>query len=66
MFSGTSQHSYKYIQLCGTLSQSKRAMGEIKLEFYIANWALWGWVIYALTEMRPEVLSMYLCFDLQR
>ena len=41
-------------------------MGEIKLEFYIVNWALWGWVIYALTEMRPEVLSMYLCFDLQK
>lgn len=39
-------------------------MGEIKLEFYIANWALLGWVTYALTEMRPEVLSMYLCFDL--
>ena len=66
MFSGTSQHSYKYSQLCGTLSQSKRAMGEIKLEFYIANWALLGWVTYALTEMRPEVLSMYLCVDLQK
>lgn len=29
-------------------------MGEIKLEFYIANWALLGWVTYASTEMRAR------------